>query len=55
MAHHLDLMVVAEGVESVEQADFLSRNQCDAFQGYLYARAMPFPELERYLQGQACG
>ncbi|MNC23291.1 Phytochrome-like protein cph2 [compost metagenome] len=50
MAHHLDLMVVAEGVETAEQAAFLSRNQCDAFQGYLYAKAMPFAELERYLQ-----
>ena len=53
MAHHLNLKVVAEGVESAEQADFLNRNQCDAFQGFLYARPMPFAELEGYLQRQA--
>ncbi|MNM88648.1 Phytochrome-like protein cph2 [compost metagenome] len=53
MAHHLNLKVVAEGVESAEQAAFLNRNQCDAFQGFLYARPMPFAELEGYLQRQA--
>ncbi|WP_455231572.1 putative bifunctional diguanylate cyclase/phosphodiesterase [Geopseudomonas aromaticivorans] len=53
MAHHLNLKVVAEGVENAEQAAFLNRNQCDAFQGFLYARPMPFAELEGYLQRQA--
>ena len=52
MAHHLDLQVVAEGVETAEQAAFLSRNRCDAFQGFLYARPMPFAELEQYLRRQ---
>jgi len=52
-AHRLDLWVVAEGVESAEQADFLARSQCDAFQGYLYAKPMPFAELQAYLQEQA--
>ncbi len=51
MAHHLDLKVVAEGVETTEQADFLRRNLCDAFQGYLYARPMPYSQLEAYLRG----
>lgn len=55
MAHHLDLKVVAEGVETAEQADFLNRNRCDAFQGFLYAKPMPFAELERYLQGTSRG
>ncbi|MCC6073986.1 putative bifunctional diguanylate cyclase/phosphodiesterase [Pseudomonas sp. GCM10022188] len=50
MAHHLELQVVAEGVETLEQADFLSRSQCDVFQGHLYARPMPFAELEAYLR-----
>ncbi|WPP46302.1 putative bifunctional diguanylate cyclase/phosphodiesterase [Pseudomonas sp. AN-1] len=51
MAHHLDLKVVAEGVETTEQAEFLRRNLCDAFQGYLYARPMPYSQLEAYLRG----
>lgn len=50
MAHHLDLRVVAEGVETAEQAEFLVRSQCDAFQGFLYAMPMTFEELQRYLQ-----
>ena len=50
MAHHLELLVVAEGVESIEQATFLNRSQCDVFQGHLYARPMPFAELETYLR-----
>ncbi|SDS28263.1 putative bifunctional diguanylate cyclase/phosphodiesterase [Pseudomonas oryzae] len=50
MAHHLDLLVVAEGVETPEQAEFLTRSQCDVFQGHLYSRPMPFTDLEHYLQ-----
>ncbi|CAN7692155.1 EAL domain-containing protein [Pseudoduganella sp. LjRoot289] len=45
MAHHLDLKVVAEGVETQAQADFLISSDCHAMQGYLYARPAPFAEL----------
>ncbi len=38
MARHLGLKVVAEGVETRAQADFLAAHGCDAMQGYLYAR-----------------
>ncbi|MGS0824565.1 EAL domain-containing protein [Shewanella sp. 0m-8] len=38
MGHALNLQVVAEGVETQEQADFLKANQCDEAQGYLYSR-----------------
>ncbi|MDN5842522.1 MAG: EAL domain-containing protein [Alcaligenaceae bacterium] len=44
MAAQLDLRVVAEGVETQAQADFLFENSCDALQGYLMARPMPIPE-----------
>lgn len=43
MAAQLDLRVVAEGVETQEQADFLFANDCHALQGYLLARPMPIP------------
>ena len=40
MAKHLRLRVVAEGVETREQADFLMATGCDVMQGYLFARPM---------------
>ncbi len=41
MARHLGLKVVAEGVETREQADFLTAHGCDALQGFLFARPQP--------------
>jgi EAL domain-containing protein (putative c-di-GMP-specific phosphodiesterase class I) len=37
MAHALGLKVIAEGIETVEQRDFLRDHGCDDVQGYLYA------------------
>lgn len=50
MAHYLDLKVVAEGVETEEQANFLRERGCDYLQGYLLSRAMPAEEFERFLE-----
>ena len=52
MAHHLGLEVVAEGIETGAQHLFLLERGCDLFQGYLFARPMPFDSLTRYLQEQ---
>lgn len=41
MAKHLQLRVVAEGVERQEQANFLNAADCDCSQGYLFSRPMP--------------
>lgn len=41
LAHRLGLQVVAEGVETVAQHRFLRRIGCDAYQGYLFAKAAP--------------
>ena len=52
MARHLGLRVVAEGVETQEQADFLVAHDCDGLQGYLYARPMPLADFLAWLARQ---
>ncbi len=49
MAHSLDLKVVAEGVETEEQRDFLSEHGCPLFQGYYFSRPQPAADFERLL------
>ena len=44
MAHHLGFEVVAEGVETLEQFDFLQERRCERFQGYLFHRPQPAHE-----------
>ena len=45
LAHALDLVVVAEGVETEEQRKALVELGCDQLQGYLFARPVPEDEL----------
>ena len=45
MAHSLDMEVVAEGVETVEQRDFLTQLGCDQMQGYLFSKPVPAGQL----------
>jgi EAL domain-containing protein (putative c-di-GMP-specific phosphodiesterase class I) len=52
MAHNLDLAVIAEGVETVQQAEFLLNEQCEEAQGFLYAKPLPAAEFEAYLRTQ---
>ena len=48
LACALKLRVIAEGVETTAQTQFLRDEQCDALQGWLYAWAMPAEELARW-------
>ena len=45
MAHKLDLEVVAEGVETKEQLDFLRNERCDQVQGFLFSKPLPAEEF----------
>jgi diguanylate cyclase (GGDEF)-like protein/PAS domain S-box-containing protein len=45
LAQSLDLSVVAEGVETAGQHDFLLQAGCKAFQGYLFGRPVPVEQL----------
>jgi EAL domain-containing protein (putative c-di-GMP-specific phosphodiesterase class I) len=51
MAAHLRLRVVAEGVETRAQADFLSANGCPVMQGYLFSRPQPLEQVLAELGG----
>lgn len=46
MAHSIDMPVIAEGVETKEEADFLKTIGCMFMQGYLFSRPLPADELE---------
>ncbi|HXP97482.1 MAG TPA: EAL domain-containing protein, partial [Telmatospirillum sp.] len=45
MAHRLGLDIIAEGVETVRQEDFLRALDCEEVQGYLHAKPMPAEEV----------
>lgn len=49
MAHKLGLKVIAEGVETEAQRDWLAAAGCDYAQGYWYARPMPADEFETWM------
>ena len=40
------MKIVAEGIESRDQVDFLAAQECDLIQGYYFAKPMPIEEFE---------
>jgi EAL domain-containing protein (putative c-di-GMP-specific phosphodiesterase class I) len=50
MAHSLELKVIAEGVETRQQFNFLRKHRCDEMQGYYFSAALPLDEAISLLQ-----
>ena len=46
LAKKLNMRIVAEGIETREQVDFLAEKECDLIQGYYFAKPMPVEEFE---------
>ncbi|MHB8842350.1 MAG: sensor domain-containing protein [Candidatus Aquicultor sp.] len=49
LAHNLGMKAIAEGVETVEQLEFLRRLKCDEIQGYVFSRPLPVQEATELL------
>jgi EAL domain-containing protein (putative c-di-GMP-specific phosphodiesterase class I) len=52
MAHSLDKLVIAEGVETIEQLDYLRERGCDVAQGYFMARPLSAKDMTELLTGR---
>ncbi len=50
MMKDIDLEVIAEGVETSDQAEFLHNNGCRVAQGFLYSKPIPVKEFEKFLK-----
>lgn len=54
IAHRLGFRVIAEGVETEGELNFLKQHQCDAIQGFIFSRPLPASELTDLLRDRKC-
>jgi EAL domain-containing protein (putative c-di-GMP-specific phosphodiesterase class I) len=52
LAHALNLLVVAEGVEKTDQLKFFRKSKCDAVQGFLLGTPLPAEAMTKWMQRQ---
>ena len=55
MAHSMGLKIIAEGVETAEQLEYLRRLRCDEIQGFLFSQPLPADEAEELLKQDVNG
>ena len=53
LAHAMNLKVLAEGVETLAQLEFLKKKGCDSYQGYYHSRPLPVDEFELLLRSNS--
>ena len=53
LAHNLKLKVIAEGVETDAQMNYLRRHRCDEIQGYLFSRPLPAEQCAQLFAGHS--
>ncbi|MNP57671.1 Oxygen sensor protein DosP [compost metagenome] len=50
LGHHMDLRVVAEGIESPDELRYLTELECDQFQGYYFSKPLPSQEFSSFVR-----
>ena len=55
MTRNLRLKVVAEGIEDVDQLNYLTKQGCEIGQGYFFSKPLPVDAFEAYLQSAVAG
>ena len=50
MSHGMNIKVLAEGVETLEQQEFMRSIYCDEMQGYYFSHPLPEEDMKRLLQ-----
>ncbi len=53
LVHHSGAKILCEGVENLEQAEFLNQIGCDMMQGFYFSKILPKAECQRFLKAEA--